>query len=172
MQNKFVRALFPGSFDPITNGHIDVIQRSSLMFDEIIVGVGDSSQKDYMFTGQERLEMINTIIRDIPGVRAERFTGLTVDFANDIDAQVIVRGLRDISDVQYEFQLALTNRTLTGIETVFIMTSETKGFISSTLIRDVARHHGDVSTMVPQCVVELINKKIEAQQNESSTETT
>ncbi len=116
--------------------------------------------------------MINTIIRDIPGVRAERFTGLTVDFANDIDAQVIVRGLRDISDVQYEFQLALTNRTLTGIETVFIMTSETKGFISSTLIRDVARHHGDVSTMVPQCVVELINKKIEAQQNESSTETT
>ncbi len=160
MNNKFVRALFPGSFDPITNGHIDVIHRSAKMFDEIIIGVGDSAQKDYMFTGQERLDMINEITCNMPEVKAERFTGLTVDFANDIDAQVIVRGLRDISDVQYEFQLALTNRALTGIETVFIMTSETKGFISSTLIREVAKHHGDVSAMVPECVANMINKKL------------
>ena len=160
MQNKFVRALFPGSFDPITNGHIDVIHRSASMFDEIIIGVGDSSQKEYMFTGDERVNMIRTLTTDIPEVRTERFTGLTVDFANEIDAQVIVRGLRDISDVQYEFQLALTNRALTGIETVFIMTSETKGFISSTLIRDVARHHGDVSGMVPRYVVDMLNQKL------------
>lgn len=160
MKRKYVKALFPGSFDPITNGHIDVIHRSAKMFDQIIIGVGDSPQKQYLFSGQERLDMIKHLTKDIPDVSAERFTGLTVDFANEIEAQVIVRGLRDISDVQYEFQLALTNRALTGIETVFIMTSETKGFISSTLIREVAKHHGDVSTMVPEYVVEMLNKKL------------
>ena len=160
MQNKYVRALFPGSFDPITNGHIDVIMRSAKMFDEIIIGVGDSPQKDYMFTGTERLEMISEIVKDIPEVRAERFSGLTVDFASKIDAQVIVRGLRDLSDVHYEFQLALTNRTLTGIETVFVMTSETKGFISSTLIREVVKHKGDVSGMVPKNVSDMLKKKL------------
>ena len=160
MQNKYVRALFPGSFDPITNGHIDVILRSAKMFDEIIIGVGDSPQKEYMFTGEERLDMINHITEDIPEVRAERYSDLTVDLARRIDAQVIVRGLRDLSDVHYEFQLALTNRTLTGIETVFIMTSETKGFISSTLIREVVKHRGDVSGMVPSYVSEMLKKKL------------
>ena len=160
MQNKYVRALFPGSFDPITNGHIDVIMRSAKMFDEIVIGVGDSPQKDYMFTGDERLDMINHITCDIPGVRAERYSDLTVDLASRIDAQVIVRGLRDLSDVHYEFQLALTNRTLTGIETVFVMTSETKGFISSTLIREVVKHRGDVSEMVPKYVSEMLKKKL------------
>ena len=160
MKKKYVKALFPGSFDPITNGHIDVIHRSAKMFDQVIIGVGDSPQKQYLFSGQERLDMIKHLTSNIDGVSAERFTGLTVDFANEIEAQVIVRGLRDISDVQYEFQLALTNRALTGIETVFIMTSETKGFISSTLIREVAKHHGDVSAMVPEHVVEMLNKKL------------
>ncbi|MBN2063821.1 MAG: pantetheine-phosphate adenylyltransferase [Sedimentisphaerales bacterium] len=160
MNNKFVRAVFPGSFDPITNGHLDVIERSSGLFDEIVIGVGDSSQKEYMFTGGERLEMIRQITVNMPNVRAERFSGLTVDFAREMKANAILRGLRDISDVQYEFQLALTNRTLSGIETVFIMTSETKGFISSTLIREVARHDGDVSGMVPECVAEMLIKKL------------
>ncbi len=160
MQNKYVRALFPGSFDPITNGHIDVILRSATMFDEIIIGVGDSPQKEYMFSGDERLDMINHITRDIPEVSAERYPDLTVDFAKRIDAQVIVRGLRDLSDIHYEFQLALTNRTLSGIETVFIMTSETKGFISSSLIREVAKHNGDVSGMVPEYVSEMLKKKL------------
>ncbi len=160
MNNKFVRAVFPGSFDPITNGHLDVIERSSGLFDEIVIGVGDSSQKEYMFTGSERLEMIRQIAANMPNVRAERFSGLTVDFAREMKANAILRGLRDISDVQYEFQLALTNRTLSGIETVFIMTSETKGFISSTLIREVARHNGDVSGMVPECVAKMLNIKL------------
>ncbi len=148
-QNKFVRALFPGSFDPITNGHLDVIRRAIRMFDEVIVAVGDSPQKDYLFTGDERMEMIEELVCDMPGVLVKRFTNLTVECAREVDAQVILRGLRNLTDVQYEFQLALTNRSIGNIETVFIMTAEQYGFTSSTLIREVVRYQGDVSKLVP-----------------------
>lgn len=158
--NKFVRAVFPGSFDPITNGHIDVIQRSVKIFDELIVAVGDSPQKDPLFTGSERVIMIEDLVHDMPGVTVERFTGLTVEYVKRKAAQVIVRGLRNLTDVQYEFQLAMTNRAIAGIETVFIMTSEQYGFTSSTLIREVGRYGGDVSQLLPGPVYEQLKGRL------------
>ena len=159
--NKYVRAIFPGSFDPITNGHLDVIRRSVRMFDEVIVAVGDSPVKEYLFTSRERLNMITELVADMPEVRAERFTGLTVEFARSKKAQVILRGLRNLTDVQYEFQLALTNRAIGGIETVFIMTGEKYGFTTSTLIREIGRYGGDVSSLVPPCVYEKLKQKLD-----------
>jgi len=161
--NKYVRAIFPGSFDPITNGHLDVIRRSVQMFDELIVAVGDSSAKDYLFTSRERLDMITELVADMPEVRVERFTGLTVEFARSKNAQVILRGLRNLTDVQYEFQLALTNRAIGEIETVFIMTGEKYGFTTSTLIREVGRYGGDVSSLVPPSVYEKLKQKLAKQ---------
>jgi pantetheine-phosphate adenylyltransferase len=158
--NKFVRAVFPGSFDPITNGHLDVIHRSIKIFDELIVGVGDSPEKDHLFTGADRVEMIQELVRDIPGVKVERFEGLTVGYVKSKSAQVIVRGLRNLTDVQYEFQLALTNRAIAGIETVFIMTGEKYGFTTSTLIREVGRFGGDVSGLLPPTVYEKLKQKL------------
>ena len=158
--NKFVRAVFPGSFDPITNGHLDVIHRSINIFDELIVGVGDSPEKDHLFTGADRVEMIQELVRDIPGVKVERFEGLTVEYVKSKSAQVIVRGLRNLTDVQYEFQLALTNRAIAGIETVFIMTGEKYGFTTSTLIREVGRFGGDVSGLLPPTVYEKLKQKL------------
>ncbi len=159
-ENKFVRAIFPGSFDPITNGHLDVIHRAIVMFDEVIVGVGDSPKKKYLFTGDERLNMIRELVTDLPEVKVERFCGLTVEFAKNTAAHVILRGLRDLSDVQYEFQLAMTNRAITGIETVFIMTSEKYGFTTSSLIREVVRYGGDISGMVPHNVYDKLKEKL------------
>ena len=157
--NKYVRAIFPGSFDPITNGHLDVIRRSVQMFDEVIIAVGDSPMKEYLFTGQERLDMITELVADLPEVHAERFTGLTVEFARSKQAQVILRGLRNLTDVQYEFQLALTNRAIGKIETVFIMTGEKYGFTTSTLIREVGKYGGDVSSLVPLSVYEKLQQR-------------
>lgn len=164
-ENKYVRALFPGSFDPITNGHMDVIRRASVMFDEVIVAVGDSPKKDYLFTGQERLEMVQELVADMPEVKEVRFVGLTVECAQREKAQVILRGLRNLADVQYEFQLALTNRAIGGIETVFIMTGEKYGFTTSTLIREVGRYGGDVSGLVPPSVFERLKEKLSAEKS-------
>ena len=161
--NKFVRAVFPGSFDPITNGHLDVIGRGRKMSDELIVGVGDSPNKDHLFSGQERVEMIDDLVREMPDVRVERYTGLTVDYVKSKQAQVILRGLRNLTDVQYEFQLALTNRAVAGIETVFIMTGEKYGFTTSTLIREVGRFGGDVSGLVPAGVYQKLCEKLKVE---------
>jgi pantetheine-phosphate adenylyltransferase len=150
MANKHVRAVFPGSFDPITNGHLDVIKRAVKLFDELIVAVGESPIKDQLFTPAERVEMIDKLIADIEGVSVESYDCLTVEYAARRNADVMIRGLRNLTDVQYEFQLAMTNRAVAGIETVFIMTSEQYGFASSTLIREVAKLGGDVSTLIPE----------------------
>jgi len=158
--NKFVRAVFPGSFDPITNGHLDVIHRGVKIFDELIIGVGDSPVKEALFTGEERVRMIQDLVRDIPEVKVERYTGLTVEYVQSKQADVIVRGLRNLTDVQYEFQLAMTNRAVAGIETVFVMASEKYGFTSSTLIREVGRYGGDVSGLLPGAVYEKLTKKL------------
>jgi pantetheine-phosphate adenylyltransferase len=162
MSNKIVRAVFPGSFDPITNGHLDVIHRGIKLFDEVIVAVGRSPIKNQLFTPQERVEMIKEIIKDMPGVSVESFDGLMVEYAAKRKADVILRGLRSLTDVQYEFGLAMTNRAVAGIETVFIMTNERYGFTSSTLIREVASLGGDVSNLVPQSVYKRLQERFKA----------
>jgi pantetheine-phosphate adenylyltransferase len=160
MNTKCVRAVFPGSFDPITNGHLDVIQRGVKLFDELIVAVGTSPIKNPLFTPAERVEMIAELLSDIPNVSVESFDGLTVEYAAKKGADVILRGLRSLTDVQYEFKLAMTNRAVAGIETVFIMTSEQFGFTSSTLIREVAAMGGDVSNLIPKSIYQRVQQRL------------
>jgi pantetheine-phosphate adenylyltransferase len=163
MGDKIVRAIFPGSFDPITNGHLDVINRGMKLFDELIVAVGRSPLKDQLFAPQERVEMIAELIKDLPGVSVEGFNGLTVEYARQKKANVILRGLRSLTDVNYEFELAMTNRSVTGIETVFVMTTEQYGFISSTLVRQVASLGGDISHLVPENVYRRLQERFKKQ---------
>ena len=161
MTDKHVRAIFPGSFDPLTNGHLDVIERGIKLFDELIVAVGRSPVKNQLFAPEERVEMIAELLeeKNMPGVLVESFEGLTVKYAAEKKADVILRGLRSLTDVQYEFQLAMTNRAVAGIETVFIMTSEQFGFTSSTLIREVASLGGDLSNLIPKNIHERLKQK-------------
>ncbi len=161
MAKKHVRAIFPGSFDPLTNGHLDVIKRGIKLFDELVVAVGRSPVKNQLFTPEERVGMIAELLEEkhMPGVSVESFEGLTVEYAARKKADVILRGLRSLTDVQYEFQLAMTNRAVAGIETIFIMTSEQFGFTSSTLIREIASLGGDLSNLIPQNIFEHLKKK-------------
>ena len=160
MSRKFIRAIFPGSFDPITNGHLDVINRGIKLFDELIIAVGRSPIKNQLFTPEERVEMIAELVADIPSVSVESFDGLTVKYAAKKEADVILRGLRSLTDVQYEFKLAMTNRSVAGIETVFVMTSEQYGFTSSTLIREVATLGGDVSNLIPKTIYNRLQQHL------------
>ena len=162
MNKKYVRAIFPGSFDPITNGHLDVINRGMKLFDELIIAVGRSPVKNQLFTPEERVEMISELIdqQKMPGVSVESFEGLTVEYAARKKADVILRGLRSLTDVQYEFQLAMTNRAVAGIETIFIMTSEQYGFTSSTLIREIASLGGDLSNLIPKSIQEHLKHRL------------
>jgi len=160
MKEKFVRAIFPGSFDPITNGHLDVINRGMKLFDELIIAVGRSPIKNPLFTPEERVEMIAELVADMPGVSVEGFEGLTVEYAAKKKADVILRGLRSLTDVQYEFQLAMTNRAVAGIETIFVMTSEQYGFTTSSLIREVAVLGGDVSNLIPKNIYNRLQRKL------------
>lgn len=160
MVKKKIRAIFPGSFDPITNGHLDVIQRGVKLFDELIVAVGRSPIKNQLFTPEERVEMISELVAGKPRVLVESFDGLMVEYAHKKKADVILRGMRSLTDVHHEFKLAMTNRAVAGIETVFVMTSAEYGFTSSTLIREVASLGGDVSNLVPKNVCDRLRKRL------------
>ncbi|HZN67333.1 MAG TPA: pantetheine-phosphate adenylyltransferase [Tepidisphaeraceae bacterium] len=154
--------LFPGQFDPITNGHLDVIRRGVVLFDELIVAVGINPEKRELFTHDERARIIRSLVRDIPGVRVEKYAGLTVDFARQHKANAILRGIRDVSDLRYEFQLALANRAVGGVETVFIMAGDQHALTSSSLIRQVVALGGDVrqlSSLLPAIVIEKLREK-------------
>jgi pantetheine-phosphate adenylyltransferase len=161
MGKKPVRAIFPGSFDPITNGHLDVINRAVKLFDGVVVAVGRSPVKNQLFSPEERVEMISELVSDIPGVSVESFDGLMVEYAANVKADVVLRGLRSLTDVHYEFQLAMTNRAVAGIETVFVMTSEQYGFTSSTLIREVASLGGNLSNLIPENVQDRLKGRFE-----------
>lgn len=155
-------AVFPGQFDPITNGHLDIIQRGLEIFDEIIVGVGINPEKHELFTIDERLKMTRQLLRKHSRCRVEKFTGLTVDFVRSCGARAILRGIRDVSDVRYEFQLALANRAVGGVETVFIMTGDQYALTSSSLIRQVVYLGGDARKLrglVPPLVIQKLAQK-------------
>jgi pantetheine-phosphate adenylyltransferase len=155
-------AVFPGQFDPITNGHLDIIHRGLAIFDQIIVGVGNNPDKQELFTLDERLSIMRQLLRNRARCRVEKFTGLTVDFVRRCNASAILRGIRDVSDVRYEFQLALANRAVGNVETVFIMTGDQYALTSSSLIRQVVWLGGDASKLrglVPPLVVKKLAEK-------------
>ena len=146
-------ALCPGSFDPVTNGHLDIIERTARHFDDVVVAVSRNPQKSQsLFDLDERQEMLHEVTAHLSNIRIEFFKGLLVDFARDHGANAIVKGLRAISDFDYELQMAQMNQQLSGIDTFFISTSPQYSFLSSSLVREVARFGGDVSTMVPKSV--------------------
>ena len=155
-------ALYPGSFDPLTNGHLDIIHRASRLFDEVIVAILINSEKSPLFSADERSTMIrNSLESDYPNVRADTFDGLLVDYALRQQARVIVRGIRAVSDYEYELQMALMNRRLEPrIETVFMMPSEAYSYLSSRLVREVCQFGGAVSGLVPRNVEDRLLKKI------------
>lgn len=147
-------AVYPGSFDPITNGHLDIVKRASGLFDKVIVGVLDNSAKKPMFSSQERKEMIDENIKDLKNVSCDVFSGLLVDFAKQNGANVIIKGLRTVSDFEYEFQMALLNKTLNpDCETMFMMTDSKYSYISSSMVKDVAKYNGELDGLVPKNVI-------------------
>ena len=152
-------AVFPGTFDPPTRGHLDIIERGRTLFDELIVAVGHNPDKQALFDQNERAEMLRQLVADHANVRVATFRGLTVDFARQSGAAAILRGIRNSSDLQFEFQVALTNRAVAGVETVFIMTSPEFSFTSSSLIKQIAAMGGDVSALLPESVVRRMRTK-------------
>ena len=146
------RAVCPGSFDPVTNGHIDIVGRASKLFDEVVVAVGVNASKNRLFTAEERLEMLREVCAGLPNVTVSSFTGLIVDFCREIDAHAIVKGLRGGNDYEYELPMAQMNAHLTGVETVFVPTTAALGYVSSSLVKEVAAFGGDVAGLVPDTV--------------------
>jgi len=152
-------ALYPGSFDPVTYGHLDIIRRSSRLFDELVIGVLTNKTKTPLFSAKERVTMLKEVTKDLPNVRILTFEGLTVDFAHRIGATAMVRGLRAISDFDYELQMAQTNHKLDQtIETIFLTTGLEFAYLSSTTVKEVASFGGDVSRFVPPAVAEMLHK--------------
>ena len=158
------KAVYPGSFDPITNGHIDVIRRGTRVFEKLVVAVADNPAKAALFTKDERVDMIRDCVKSFKNVEVDSFDGLVVDYVHRRKAGVILRGIRTISDFEYEYQMALTNRTFASdIETVFVMTHEEFSFVSSRLIKEAVSMGGDVSSFVPKEVEKKLKAKYKKQ---------
>lgn len=156
------RAVYPGSFDPVTNGHLDIIERAAVLFDEVIVAVARNRAKTALFTVAERLEMLGAVTRQLVNVRVDAFEGLTVHYAREQGAQVIIRGLRVLSDFENEMMMALMNRNQEPtIDTVFLMTSKDNAFLSSSAVKELATLGGDVSALVPPEVVERLAARVQ-----------
>ena len=152
------RAIFPGTFDPFTLGHFDILKRSKLLFDEIIVGIGKNSDKKTMFSLKERLEFIERVVKDDNNIKVMSYDGLTIDFCEMVDAKFIVRGVRNNGDFEFEKAIARTNRFLSRIETIFILTSAKTSFISSSIVRDLINNGGDYSKLVPESIYDFVLK--------------
>jgi pantetheine-phosphate adenylyltransferase len=157
-----VRALFPGTFDPIHYGHIDIASRATHLFDEVVVAVYDKPLKSLMFDPDERMSLVREALKDTPKIKVSGYSGLTINFAREIGAQAIVRGLRVFSDFEFEFRMALANQRLVknGVETVALITAEQHTFLSSSTVREIALLDGDVSSMVPPHVEKALKAKV------------
>ena len=154
------RAACPGSFDPVTNGHIDIIGRASLLFDEVVVAVGVNQSKNRLFTAEERIEMLTEAVRPFPNVTVDSFQGLLTDFCEERGIIAIVKGLRAVSDFDYELQMAQMNSSLAEVETVFVPTSPEYSFLASSLVKEVAAFGGDVSRLVPPLVLDRLGPRL------------
>lgn len=153
-------AVYPGSFDPITNGHLDIIERASRIFDIVIVGVLNNSSKNPLFTASERVMLIEKVTDKLENVKVECFDGLLVDFASQHNANVIIKGLRTVNDFEYEFQMALLNKTLNSeCETMFMMTNSKYSYISSSMVKELALYKGDLAGLVPSEIIHYIKDK-------------
>lgn len=158
-------AVYPGSFDPVTNGHLDVIGRGAQLFDKVIVGVLHNSTKSPLFSAEERVKILKEATKDLQNVEVVAFSGLSVEFARQSNAKVIIRGLRAITDFEYELQMAQTNRVLApDIDTMFLTTSLEYAYLSSTTVKEVATFGGDISKFVPEFVRREVYKKLDSQQ--------
>ena len=156
-----LRAIYPGSFDPVTYGHLDIMKRSSKIVDELVVGVLNNNAKMPLFSVAERVKMLKEVTEDIPNVKIIPFEGLLVDFARKMDAGMVIRGLRAITDFEYELQMAQTNHKMApGVETVFLTTSLEYSYLSSTTVKEVAAFGGDISQFVPDIVADRITEKM------------
>jgi len=154
------RAIYPGSFDPVTNGHLDVIERARKLFDEVVVAVAHNDEKQPLFSLEERLDLLQETVGRIQGVSIAKFSGLLVEFAGAQDAEAVVRGLRAVSDFEFEFQMALMNRNLNPkVETIFLMPKEEYTYLSSRIVKEIARLGGNVSSFVPACVAKALRRK-------------
>ena len=158
-KNGKVKAVFPGAFDPFTLGHLDVVRRGAPLFGELIVAVGENPAKRSFFPLDERLEMIRHLVGEIPNVRVDSYKCLTVEYVRKIQADVILRGIRTLSDYHYEFTLALTNRSVAGVETIFVMSSEQYAHLSSSLIKEVASLGGDISAFLPESIIKRVKAR-------------
>ena len=153
-------AVYPGSFDPITLGHLDIITRSAKIVDELVIGVLRNSAKNSLFSLEERVSMIREMTKDLPNVRVESFDGLLVDYMNEIGATIIIRGLRAVTDFEYELQIAQTNHVQNeNIETIFLITNLKYSYLSSTIVKEFASYGGDISKFVPEEIIDQIYAK-------------
>jgi pantetheine-phosphate adenylyltransferase len=154
------RVVCPGSFDPVTNGHLDIISRAAQLFDEVVVAVLRNPNKTSLFTAAERVELIAAATKELDNVRVDRFEGLIVDFCRDNDISAIVKGLRAVSDFDYEMQMAQMNYSQAGVETLFMTTNPLYAFLSSSLVKEFARYGGDVSGLVPPTVLDQLSRRL------------
>src|SRR6056297_338461 len=154
-------AIYPGSFDPITNGHLDILKRGATIFDKVYIAVVDNVSKDPFFSSKERVELIKGCTQDFDNVEIDSFKGLVVDYAKKVNASVIIRGLRQVTDFEYEFQMALMNRQLhDDIDTIFLMPNEEYTYLSSSVVREIAEFEGDIERFVPPNVLQELKNKL------------
>lgn len=157
------KAVYPGSFDPVTLGHLDIIRRTSQMFDQVIIGVLNNKSKSPLFSVEERVNMLKEVTADLPNVEVQSFAGLLIDFVRQNDARVIVRGLRAITDFEYELQMAQTNRVIAPeVDTVFLTTNLKYSYLSSSIVKEIAEFDGDITEFLPPVVVKRVHDKLSA----------
>ena len=165
------RAIYPGSFDPVTMGHLDIIKRASKVVDELIVSVLNNNSKSPLFSVENRVKMLEEVVKDLPNVKVMSFEGLLVDFAKEVNAKVIVRGLRAVTDFEYELAMSQTNRVAApDIDTIFLNTSLKYAYLSSSIVKEMAMYGGDISKFVPESIVDIVRERYSSSYNIKANE--